>query len=233
MLHLPTAGPHAGVHHTVPAGVAGALAGAATVQPMAMTPLDELVVLDAAALREWLAEHHATSPGVLLVLGKVGGSVTTLTWESAVEELLCVGWIDGVAGKRDGETYTVRVTPRRPRSTWSARNVALVAQLEAEGRMRPAGRATVDQAKADGRWDRAYAGPADAEVPEDLAAAVSADPAAKAMWDVLTRTNRYALIQKVTSVKRPPTRTRNIAAAVAMLARGDTPYPQKARPTAT
>ena len=198
---------------------------------MAMPPLDELVVPDAAGLRDWLAQHHATSPGALLVLGKAGGSVTTLTWEDAVEELLCVGWIDGVAGKRDGETYTVRVTPRRPRSMWSARNVALVDQLEAEGRLRPAGRVAVDQAKADGRWDRAYAGPADAEVPDDLAAAVAADPAAQAMWDVLTRTNRYALIHRVTTVKRAETRIRNIAAAVAMLARGDTPYPQKARPT--
>lgn len=198
---------------------------------MAMPPLDELVVPDAAGLRDWLAQHHATSPGALLVLGKAGGSVTTLTWEDAVEELLCVGWIDGVAGKRDGETYTVRVTPRRPRSMWSARNVALVDQLEAEGRLRPAGRAAVDQAKADGRWDRAYAGPADAEVPDDLAAAIAADLAAQAMWDVLTRTNRYALIHRVTTVKRAETRIRNIAAAVAMLARGDTPYPQKARPT--
>ncbi|MEO8108329.1 MAG: hypothetical protein ABI720_13560, partial [Actinomycetes bacterium] len=130
------------------------------------TPLDELVLPDATALRDWLAEHQATSPGVLLVLGKMGGSVTGLTWESAVEELLCVGWIDGVAGKRDQETYTVRVTPRRPKSTWSARNVALVAKLEAEGRMRPPGRTAVDLAKADGRWDRAYAGPADVEVPD-------------------------------------------------------------------
>jgi len=198
---------------------------------MAMPPLDELVVPDAAGLRDWLAQHHATSPGALLVLGKAGGSVTTLTWEGAVEELLCVGWIDGVAGKRDGETYTVRVTPRRPRSMWSARNVALVDQLEAEGRLRSAGQAAVDQAKADGRWDRAYAGPADAEVPDDLAAAIAADLAAQAMWDVLTRTNRYALIHRVTTVKRAETRIRNIAAAVAMLARGDTPYPQKARPT--
>jgi len=198
---------------------------------MATPPLEELVLPDAASLRGWLAEHHATSPGVLLVLGKAGGSVTTLTWESTVEQLLCMGWIDGVAGRRDDETYTVRVTQRRPKSTWSARNVALVAKLEAEGRMRPAGRAAVDQAKADGRWDRAYAGPATADVPEDLAAAIAANPAAQAMWDVLTKTNRYALIQKVTTVKRAETRTKNIAAAVAMLVRGDTPVPQKARPT--
>lgn len=209
---------------------APSLAGAATVEPMAMPLLDELVVPDAAALRDWLAEHHATSPGVRLVLGKAGGSVTTLTWETAVEELLCVGWIDGVAGKRDEESYTVRVVPRRSKSMWSARNVGLVAKLEAEGRMRPPGRAAVDLAKADGRWDRAYAGPAGAEVPDDLAAAVADDPAAQAMWDVLTKTNRYALIQRVTTVKRAQTRTRKIAETVAMLANGEAPYPQKARP---
>ena len=140
------------------------------------TPLDELVFPDATALRDWLADHHATSPGALLVLGKVGGSVTRLTWESAVEELLCVGWIDGVAGKRDQETHTVRATPRRPKSTWSARNVALVAKLEAEGRMHPSGRTAVELAKADGRWDRVYPGPAEVEVPDDLAAAIARRP---------------------------------------------------------
>jgi len=205
-------------------------AGATTVQSMTMPPFDELVLPHPEALRDWLAEHHATSPGVLLVLGKAGGSVTTITWESAVEELLCVGWIDGVAGKRDDETYTVRVTPRRPKSMWSARNVALVDKLEAEGRMQPSGRTAVDLAKADGRWDRAYASSANAEVPDDLAIAIAKDPAAQAMWDVLTKTNRFSLIYRVTSVKRAETRTRNIAAVVAMLARGDTPHPQKARP---
>lgn len=195
-----------------------------------MPELEELVVPDPAALRAWLAEHHATSPGVRLVLGKAGGSVTTLTWATAVEELLCVGWIDGQAGRRDEETYTIRVTPRRPRGLWSARNVGLVERLEAEGRMLPAGRAQVEAAKADGRWAAAYAGPATMETPDDLAAAVAADPAAQAMWDVLTKTNRYALVHRVTTVKRTETRTRKIAEAVAMLARGETAYPQKARP---
>lgn len=195
-----------------------------------MVPLDELLVAGPGELRAWLLANHATSPGVLLVLGKAGGSVTTLRWDTAVEELLCVGWIDGVAGKRDEESYTVRVTPRRRRSSWSARNVALVERLEAEGRMQPAGRAVVGEAKADGRWERAYAGPATTEVPDDLAAALAAEPAAQTWWDVLTSQNRFALVQKVTSVKRPETRTRNIAKVVEMLARGETPYPQRARP---
>jgi uncharacterized protein YdeI (YjbR/CyaY-like superfamily) len=196
-----------------------------------VTPLEELLVPGPDALRAWLRENHATSPGVLLVLGKAGGSVTTLRWDTAVEELLCVGWIDGVAGRRDDESYTIRVTPRRPRSSWSARNVALVERLEAEGRMQPAGRAAVEQAKADGRWERAYAGPATAEVPDDLAAALSAEPAAQAWWDVLTSRNRFALVTRVTSVKRPETRARNIAKVVDLLARGETPYPQKRRPS--
>lgn len=197
---------------------------------MAAPELEELVVTDAAGLRDWLAQHHATSPGVRLVLGKTGGSVTTLTWETAVEELLCFGWIDGRGGKRDDESWTIRVTPRRPRGLWSARNVGLVATLEAEGRMQPAGRAQVEAAKADGRWDRAYDGPASIQTPGDLASAVAADPAAQAMWEVLTKTNRYALIQRVTMVKRAETRSRKIAESVTMLARGETPYPQKARP---
>ncbi len=196
-----------------------------------MTPLDELLVADPEALRAWLLENHATSPGVLLVLGRSGGSATTLRWDTAVEELLCVGWIDGVAGKRDEESYTVRITPRRPRSSWSARNVALVERLEAEGRMQPAGRSAVALAQSDGRWERAYAGPATTEVPDDLAAALAATPAAQAWWEVLTSRNRFALVNRVTSVKRPETRVRNVVTVVDMLARGETPYPQRARPT--
>lgn len=197
---------------------------------MAGPELDELLVADAAALRAWLAAHHAASPGVRLVLGKAGGSVTAMTWEAAVEELLCVGWIDGQAGRRDDESWTIRVTPRRPKGRWSARNVGLVERLEAEGRMLPAGRAQVEAAKADGRWEAAYAGPATAEVPDDLAAAIAADPAAQAMFDVLTKSNRYALIHRLLTVKREETRLRKIGEFVEMLARGETPYPQKARP---
>ncbi|WP_432496772.1 YdeI/OmpD-associated family protein [Kineococcus gypseus] len=192
--------------------------------------LQELVVADAAALRAWLLEHHATSPGVWLALGRKGGTVTSLTWQQAVDEALCVGWIDGQGRRRDEHTSLVRYTPRGPRSAWSQRNVANVARLEAEGRVLPAGRAAVAAAQADGRWAAAYAPPSEAEVPDDLAAAIAADPAARAMFEVLTRTNRYALIHRLGSVKRAETRERRIAQFVAMLARGETPYPQRARP---
>ena len=200
---------------------------------MAMPELDQLLVPDPAALRAWLAEHHQTSPGVRLVLGKAGGSVTTMTWATAVEVLLCVGWIDGQAGQAGRRQLDDPSHPASSEGMWSARNVGLVEKLEAEGRMRPAGRAQVEAAKADGRWDRAYAGPATTETPDDLAAAIAADPAAQAMWDVLTKTNRFSLIHRVTTVKRAETRARKITEAVAMLARGETPHPQKARPAGT
>jgi uncharacterized protein YdeI (YjbR/CyaY-like superfamily) len=192
--------------------------------------LEELVLPDAEALRAWLAEHHATSPGVWLALTKKGGTVTSLTWQQVVDEALCFGWIDGQARRRDAETSLIRLTPRRPRSTWSQRNVAHVARLEAEGRMQPAGRAQVEAARADGRWDAAYAPPSEAVVPDDLAAAVAAVPEAQAMFDVLTSGNRFALIHRVNGVKRAETRERKIREAVAMLARHETPYPQKAKP---
>ncbi|WP_432562081.1 YdeI/OmpD-associated family protein [Kineococcus sp. SYSU DK003] len=192
--------------------------------------LAELVVADAAGLRAWLGVHHATSPGVWLVLTRKGGQVTSLTWAQAVDEALCVGWIDGQGRARDGQTSLIRFTPRGRRSSWSQRNVANVARLQGQGRMLPAGLAAVAAAQADGRWAAAYAGQADAQVPADLAAAIAADPAAAAMFEVLTRTNRFALIHRLGSVKREETRRRKIGEFVAKLARGQTVHPQKARP---
>nr|WP_218906874.1 YdeI/OmpD-associated family protein [Micromonospora jinlongensis] len=192
--------------------------------------MDELIVADGDGLRAWLLANHATSPGVWLALARKGGSVTTLTWQQAVDEGLCFGWIDGQARKRDQESSWIRFTPRRSRSSWSQRNVANVARLEEQGRMLPPGRAAVDAAKADGRWEAAYAPPSEAEVPADLLAAIAADPAAQAMLDVLTKANRFALIHRVNGVKRTETRERKIREFVAMLARHETFYPQKARP---
>ncbi|MEU8333224.1 YdeI/OmpD-associated family protein [Micromonospora sp. NPDC048839] len=199
---------------------------------MVSPELDELIVADNAALRAWLSANHATSPGVWLALAKKGGTVTTLTWQQAVDEALCFGWIDGQARKRDQESSWIRFTPRRARSAWSQRNVSHVARLEAAGLMLPSGRAAVEAAKADGRWSAAYAPPSEAEVPADLLAAIAADPAAQAMFDVLTKTNRFALIHRLNAVKRVQTRERKIAEFVAMLARHETIHPQKARPAA-
>ncbi|MFJ8687796.1 YdeI/OmpD-associated family protein [Micromonospora wenchangensis] len=197
---------------------------------MVSAELDELIVPDADALRAWLSAHHDTSPGVWLALTRKGGTVTTLTWQQAVDEGLCFGWIDGQARKRDQESSWIRFTPRRARSIWSQRNVAHVARLEEQGRMQPPGRAAVEAARADGRWAAAYAPPSEVEVPADLLAAVAADPAAQAMFDVLTRTNLFALVHRLNAVKRAQTRERKIAEFVAMLARHETPHPQRARP---
>ena len=196
---------------------------------MGETP--ELLVADADGWCVWLAANHATSPGVRLVLAKKGASDPTgLTYDDALPEALSYGWIDGHLTRRDDATYRVRFTPRRARSSWSQRNVEIAERLIADGRMRPAGLAEVQRAKADGRWERAYGGSASIEVPDDLHDALAASPRAQAMWDVLTRTNRYAVLYRVHEAKRPETRARRIADYVEMLARGDTPHPQKGKP---
>lgn len=192
--------------------------------------LPELLVPDSAALRDWMVENHRTSPGVRLVLTKKGGTITTLTIDDAVDEGLCFGWIDSQAGRRDDESWTVRFTPRRKKSVWSKKNVERVERLEAEGRMTEAGRAEVEAARADGRWEAAYDGPADATVPDDLAEAIATDPEAQAMFGVLTSQNRFAMIGRLASIKRQETRERVISEYVEMLARHETPYPQKRKP---
>ncbi len=192
--------------------------------------LPELVVLDAAAWHTWLAEHHESSRGVWLVLAKKGTTrPTTLTYDAALEEAVCFGWIDGQLRRRDGSTYCQRFTPRRARSGWSQRNVTLAERLLAEGRMRPAGMAQVERARADGRLNAAYAGPASAVVPEDLAAALRSEPAAAAMFEVLNGVNRYAILHRLEVARRPETRAKRLAQFVAMLARGETVYPQRRR----
>ena len=188
----------------------------------------ELVVADAAAWRAWLAEHHGDPAGVWLVLARKGTTEpTSLSYDQALDEALCHGWIDGQVHSRDDGTFRQRYTPRRVRSPWSARNVENVARLTAAGRMRPSGAAEVERARADGRWDAAYAGPATATVPPDLVAALAAHPRAQAMFDVLTSQNRYAIVHRLGQLKRPESRARRLAEFVAMLERGETVHPQK------
>ena len=190
--------------------------------------LPELVVPDARTWREWLVEHHDESPGVWLVLAKKGASEPTgLTYEQALEEALCHGWIDGQVGRRDDATYRQRFTPRRRRSAWSQRNVTIAERLLAQGRMHAVGIEEVERAKADGRWQTAYAGSASVDVPPDLVQALIAEPKAQAMFDRLSRKNRYAILYRIATAKRADTRARRIQQFVAMLARGETLHPQK------
>ncbi|GAA1661447.1 hypothetical protein GCM10010977_24510 [Citricoccus zhacaiensis] len=186
-----------------------------------------LIVEGVAAWREWLDAHEESSDGIWLLLAKKGAtSPTSLTYQQALREALCSGWIDGQSKSIDATTYRQRYTPRRKASMWSQRNVTLVAELIEQGRMRPRGQAEIDRAKSDGRWDRAYAGPATAEVPEDLASALAASPAAAATFATLNGQNRYAVLHRVLTAPSPTSRTNRLVKLVGMLERGETPYPQ-------
>jgi uncharacterized protein YdeI (YjbR/CyaY-like superfamily) len=191
----------------------------------------ELTVPDPAAWRAWLVEHHDNPAGVWLTLAKKGTTEpTSLRYDDALEEALCFGWIDGLTQRVDAATYRQRFTRRRARSKWSQRNVGRVERLTAEGRMHPSGIAEVERARADGRWQSAYAGQADLDVPDDLAAALAAEARAQAMFNILTKQNRYAVLYRIGDAKRAETRARRIEQFVAMLARGETVYPQKRTP---
>lgn len=190
--------------------------------------LPELLLPDAPAWRRWLEDNHAGSPGAWVVLAKKGTTQpTSLTYDQALVEATCYGWIDGQLGRRDEATYRQRFTPRRPRSAWSANNVALAGRLMADGRMRPAGLAAVEGAKADGRWEAAYSGSADIDVPADLAEALAADPGAHTAFERLNRANRYAVLYRVSTATSPQTRARRVDRFVSMLSRGEAIYPQK------
>lgn len=194
------------------------------------TELAELLLPDADAWWGWLEERHSEPVGVRLVLAKKGVTEpTSITYAQALDAALCFGWIDGQVSKLDESTYRQRYTPRRARSQWSARNREHVARLEAAGLIRPAGRAAVDSAKADGRWATAYAGPASIEVPEELARALAANAEAAAMFASLTSQNRYAILYRLATAKRADTRTRRVQEYVQMLVRGETFHPQGRR----
>jgi uncharacterized protein YdeI (YjbR/CyaY-like superfamily) len=191
-----------------------------------MADLEERPFASAAAWREWLEANHETSPGIWIHVAKKGTGVATVTYDEAVEEALCFGWIDGQRTKLDDTWFRQRFTRRVKRSPWSKINTARATQLIEAGRMRPAGLVEVEAAKADGRWDAAYAGQASAQVPEDLRAALDASPAAAALFDQLDSRNRYAILYRIGSVKKAETRARKIERFVADLEQGVTPHPR-------
>lgn len=189
--------------------------------------LPVLTVADAGAWSEWLARHGASAAGVWLVLAKKGTTApTSLTYEQALEQALCHGWVDGQLARGDEATFRRKFTPRRPGSAWSQRNVAIVTRLADAGLLQGSGRQAVESAKADGTWDAAYAGQASIDVPPDLVAALKLEPTAAATFDGLSAANRYSVLYRVTIAKRASTRQRRIEQLVAMLARGETIHPQ-------
>ncbi|WP_369037647.1 MULTISPECIES: YdeI/OmpD-associated family protein [Streptomyces] len=187
--------------------------------------LETLAFESAEAFEAWLGEHHATSPGIWLKLRKKTPGAVALDYAQALDVALCYGWIDGQKAGLDDRWWLQRFTPRRPRSKWSKINRGKVAVLIEQGRMRPAGQAEIDRAKADGRWEAAYDSAKTATVPDDLAAALTADPAAAAFFETLDRQNRYAILHRIHEAKRPETRARRIETYVAMLAKGEKLHP--------
>ena len=181
-----------------------------------------LAFADAAALDAWLADAPRESGGFWLKLAKKGADFASVSKAEAIDAALCHGWIDGQLDRYDEQAWLIRFTPRRPRSKWSEVNRERALALIADGRMRAAGLAEIEAAKADGRWDAAYAPQSRAEVHPDLAAALAANPKAAAFFATLKGANRYAILYRVADAKKPETRAKRIAAFVEMLERGET-----------
>jgi uncharacterized protein YdeI (YjbR/CyaY-like superfamily) len=175
----------------------------------------------AAEFRKWLTRHHADHPGIWLKIAKKASGIPTVTYTEALDEALCFGWIDGQKKSFDATAFLQKFTKRGKRSVWSKINVGHVARLEKEGRMKPAGRAAVAAAKADGRWAAAYHSFSTAEMPEDFLAALAREPDAKAFFDTLNKTQRYSFFFRITTAKKTETRSKRIADFVAMLKRGE------------
>ena len=174
-----------------------------------------------ADFRDWLAANHATAKEVWVALHKTHTGKPSITWEQGVREALCFGWIDAV--KKGGtDIWYQRFTPRGPKSVWSDRNRKHVEDLITKGLMTPAGLAQVEKAKADGRWDAAYSGTKDMVIPADFLAELAKSPTARATYDTLNRQNLFAIYYRVTTAKKPETRSKRIAALIATLARGET-----------
>jgi uncharacterized protein YdeI (YjbR/CyaY-like superfamily) len=177
---------------------------------------------DAVAWERWL-ERHPQSSGVWLKIAKKDAGIPSVTYTEALDVALCHGWIDGQKKGFDAQFFLQRFTPRRARSTWSKINVAKIDVLTAAGRMRPAGLREVEAAKADGRWDAAYDGARSMDVPPELAKALALakNRKAKAFFDALDKTNRYAVCWRVQTAVKPETKLARVEKLVAMLARGE------------
>ena len=192
-------------------------------------PREDLPVLGfpgPAAWEAWLAREHATSLGIWLKIPRKGAAERGVSYPEALAVALCYGWIDGQKAGLDDDYWLQRFTPRRPGSRWSKINTEKAAELIEAGRMRPAGLREVERARADGRWDAAYAGQRTMAVPPDLERALAGNDAARAFFATLSGANRYAILYRIADAKRPQTRAGRIEKYVAMLAAHETIHPQ-------
>ncbi len=172
----------------------------------------------------WLDAQHASSDGVWLKFAKKGSGVESVVYAEALEVALCYGWIDSQVKSLDERFYLQKFTPRRARSKWSRVNRDKIEELTKQGRMKPAGLAQVELAKADGRWEAAYASPANIEVPDDLKAALDDNPKAAEFWAGLNKSNRFAILYQLQDAKKPETRARRLDKFLGMLERGEKLY---------
>ncbi len=187
--------------------------------------LPVLPFADATAWERWLGENHSEAPGLWLKLAKRASGIASVTYAEAVEVALCFGWIDSQKAGWDELWFLQRFTPRRPRSRWSRTNRDKAQELESEGRLRPAGAREVELARADGRWDAAYAGQASAEVPADLRRELERDAHARELFESLESHNRYSIIYRIEEARRPETRARRVERFMEMLRAGEKPHP--------
>lgn len=171
--------------------------------------------------RTWLAKNHRQSDGIWLRIFKKDSGESTITYNEALDEALCFGWIDGQKQRHDEVSWRQRFTPRRPTSGWSKLNTQHAERLIQARRMNAAGRAQVDAAKKDGRWAAAYDSPSKATVPQDFLAALRKNKKAHAFFESLNKANRYAIAYRLQTAKKPETKQRRMEMILAMLARGE------------
>ena len=189
------------------------------------TELPTLRFATRASWRRWLSANHTSSAGIWMELAKNGSDVKSLSYAEAIEVAICYGWIDGQKAAADEQVWLQKFTPRRRRSRWSRINRDRAEALISAGLMAPAGMAEVEHARRDGRWDAAYEGQARAEVPDDLAAALAANPDASDFFADLDSRNRYAILYRIQDAKKPETRARRIETFVEMLAKRQRIHP--------
>lgn len=176
---------------------------------------------NATELGDWLAAHHLSATEVWVKIYRPGAAKPSVTWTDCVVEAIRFGWIDGQKQRLDAQCFLQRLTPRKPKSNWSAKNCVRAAALIAEGRMAPAGLAQVEAAKADGRWDKAYAGSATMAIPQDFVDALETRPKAKAFFLTLDRKNLFSIYYRLHTANKPETRAKRMALMLAQLERGE------------
>ena len=169
---------------------------------------------------QWLEINHTNVNGIWLQFFKKGSSVPSVTYEQALDEALCYGWIDGQKKTYDERSYLIKFTPRRAKSIWSKKNIEHIARLHKQGKMKPRGIKEAELAKADGRWEQAYDSPSNMKMPDDFLQRLSKNKKAKAFFETLNKTNTYAIAWRLQTAKKPETREKRMQQLLEMMAQG-------------